>query len=396
MLTFGSFRRSTPTIALEVMSYVPPLDLVLEGEAVKAWLRIKDIRTADVWDGIGRDQLRSHRHDLKKLSQTYQLQLADQDAIAEVNKWERKYRFNDDIPDGTPLWSTVTCHTAGFSSNSQAGVGVCIQINGQPAQQVVLPLGGAPNQFQTDLMAIQLAAVLLRQHAQVGPIALHTTSKPALQVLDQPSFTSSTALATAAMLDELSEGCRVPVVLSWGKAGTKHTNTDQAVLLARQASAMPVPRDAPVVATSKTCLKRQFQAALEAQWDLRWQNASTTRQGRLFWPHVDRVRSQELLHLSRGEFSVFVRLFTGHNNLNRHCYHTGEVEDDTCRLCQEDEESSEHILCKCSDLMTQRQRSLGTPIFADSTLFSSMPLSGTRRFISMINRQLQEQGLDKI
>ena len=59
LLSFGGFRRSTPTAGLEVIGYLPPLDLYMEGVATKAWLRIRDLRP-DIWDGVGDGKGRGH------------------------------------------------------------------------------------------------------------------------------------------------------------------------------------------------------------------------------------------------------------------------------------------------------------------------------------------------
>ena len=102
LLTFSAARRSTPTIALEAMGYVPPLDLVLDGEVIKTWLRIREIRTLEIWDGIGDKLNRGHRFDLKKLLTKYNIPDFVQDEIPIYNKWSRLYRTTT-TKYGTPF-----------------------------------------------------------------------------------------------------------------------------------------------------------------------------------------------------------------------------------------------------------------------------------------------------
>ena len=52
LLTLGSVRQGTPTVGMEAIGYLPPMDLFLEGEVIKSWFCICDIRP-EIWDGIG-------------------------------------------------------------------------------------------------------------------------------------------------------------------------------------------------------------------------------------------------------------------------------------------------------------------------------------------------------
>jgi hypothetical protein len=72
-----------------------------------------------------------------------------------------------------------------------------------------------------------------------------------------------------------------------------------------------------------------------------------------------------------------------------------EVPSAKCRLCLEDEESSEHILCECLALAGARARVLGNH-FLTAAILSQKPFSGVRRFISLARRALQQEGLEKI
>jgi hypothetical protein len=255
---------------------------------------------------------------------------------------------------------------------------------------------GSPNRHQADLVALQMAAQVLGQFVGRGPIALHTTSQAVLQVLNKPTFNSSLALSTAIAIDKLSEDCPIPILLSWSKAGAKQAGADMATTLANQALAMDVPEGAMVVPASRATLRQHFSSVLEAQWNARWQNAPTARLSRTFWPMVDKAKSRQLLQGGRDEYTVFVRIFTGHNNLNKHRYRPGKVTTDECRLCKEGEESSEHILCECPDLNSLRERTVGQPTVTEPKWLSQVPLSGIWQLISLSRRRLQEEGLEQI
>ena len=94
-------------------------------------------------------------------------------------------------------------------------------------------------------------------------------------------------------------------------------------------------------------------------------------------------------------YSNVVRMFTGHNNMNRHCSITGEADSAECRLCYEDEESSEHLLLDCPALSNVRFAVLGNHVVGTSE-FPHLPLDGVRRFISLMRRALVDEGLENI
>ena len=94
-------------------------------------------------------------------------------------------------------------------------------------------------------------------------------------------------------------------------------------------------------------------------------------------------------------YSDVVRTFTGHNNMNRHRSITGEADSAECRLCYEDEESSEHLLLDCPALSNVRFAVLGNHVVGTSE-FPHLPLDGVRRFISLMRRALVDEGLENI
>ena len=395
LLTFSSIRRSSPTIALEAMGYVPPLDLVLEGEVIKTWLRIRHTRPTDVWDGIGRGPNRGHRLDLNKLLTTYKIPDFVPDDIPTYNKWSRLYRINTDFLNGTPFQAPTLCFTAGARKGVRAGAGLCIQINDTLVDRAAVPLGRASTLFQAEILAIMTAAEMLLNYPSTDQIIIHSTSQAAITALASPVFHSKTVLATSMALDRLAHTSSKQLVVAWAKPTSKAKGIVLTAHLAQYATTQ-IPQEAePVIPTPKCFVKRHINTELARRWNSRWMSASIGRQSRIFWPSIDEARSKLLLRSDRDEYGLFTRLFTGHNNLNRHRSLTGETDDDTCRLCLEAEESSEHILCNCIDIAVGRQRAIGHSFLAEPRQLAQVPLDGISRLISLIRLRLTEEGLEK-
>ncbi len=396
LLTFSSVRRSSPTIGLEAMGYVPPLDLVFEGEAIKSWLRIRDVRPTVIWNGVGEGKGRGHRFELTKLTSKYNIPDYVQDTIPLHHKWNRYYRTNLDPQNGTPFQGPVLCYTAGSKREDCAGSGLHIKIHNQLVAQEAVPLGRVPTLFQAEIIAIMRAAEMLLQYSNQGQIIIHTTSKAAVTALESPTFTSKTVLATSMALDELARASPAQLVLTWARPTTTVKGIDSAIRLAQQSTTLLPREGGQVVPAPKSFVNQHFRNILHQKWNSRWNSESSARQSHLFWPTIDEKRSNLLLRSDRDEYGSFIRLFTGHNNLNRHRALTGETEEDECRLCQEDEESSEHVLCNCIDISTGRQRATGHFFLSEPRQLAQVPLDGTRRLISLIRHRLKEEGLEKI
>ena len=258
------------------------------------------------------------------------------------------------------------------------------------------PLGWVPTHFQAEITAIMKAAETLLHYSNNGQIIIHTTSMAAIQALDSPVFTSKTVLATAMALDELAQANSAQLVLTWAKSTPKVEGIAVALHLAHYATTQVPREEEPVIPTPRSFVKRHLNAELARKWNSRWMSASTGRQSRMFWPTIDEERSKLLLRSDRDEYGAFIRLFTGHNNLNRHRVLTKETEDDTCRLCQEDVESSEHVLCNCIDIAVGRQRAIGHSILVEPSQLAQIPLDSIRRLILLIRQRLEEEGLEKI
>ena len=100
LLTFGSARKGTPTVGMEAIGYLPPMDLFLEGEVAKTWFCIRDI-CPEIWDGVGSTIERGHRHDLRKLVDKMALPAFELDDIPKTKKMTRLYQVETDFGSGT-------------------------------------------------------------------------------------------------------------------------------------------------------------------------------------------------------------------------------------------------------------------------------------------------------
>jgi ribonuclease HI len=374
------------------------MDLFLEGEVTKTWLRIKDIRP-EIWDGIGSSATaRGHRHDLRKLASGFSFPDIVLDEMPEVKKWTCRYQVHPDFTSGVPRPSPISCFTDGAKlQNSNTGAGYCICSPHLILRTDSFPMGPDPSVHQAELTAILRAAEGLLPYAKRGDIIIHSDSQAAIRSLDSPVITSKLVLTTAYALDVLAMTTNYTVTLAWIKAHAGHAGNDKADSLAKQGAAMhPADLD-QVVPLPRTHFNHLVNDEIVRRWNTRWTRTTTARQSRLLWPRIDKSRSKQILLCDRSEYSDLVRMLTGHNNLNRHRFLLKESDTADCRLCNEDEEeSSEHVLLHCPALSGVRRRILGHHTITEASVFGDLPPNGIRRFITLTRRALLDGGLEQI
>jgi hypothetical protein len=68
----------------------------------------------------------------------------------------------------------------------------------------------------------------------------------------------------------------------------------------------------------------------------------------------------KLLSFNKTQSRVITSLLTGHNILRRHLHLIGLTNSPLCRRCEEEDETSAHILCECEALVSLRHVYLGS------------------------------------
>ena len=93
---------------------------------------------------------------------------------------------------------------------------------------------------------------------------------------------------------------------------------------------------------------------------------------------ISKRQSFDILNQGRRGVSWLVQLITGHNFMKRHESLVNSDEDNECRLCLEDTETSFHVMAECPALARERLEVFGTP-------FQSTPLRwSTRQVVSFV------------
>ena len=120
------------------------------------------------------------------------------------------------------------------------------------------------------------------------------------------------------------------------------------------------------VKPSRTILSSEIDTKIRKMWSDRWQNGKDARQTRLFFPDIDLKKSRELRKLTRENLSKAIRAITGHDFRRRHESLVSGVNLGNCRFCDQQEESSFHVVNQCPRLAWKRMEIFKTQLGATS------------------------------
>ena len=189
-------------------------------------------------------------------------------------------------------------------------------------------------------------------------VDIYVDSQAALLALANVNIKSQLVLDTVQLLNDAGIGNSI--TLHWIKAHAGHPGNERVDLLAKMgAQNLSMERICP--APPSSLIKSLIKEKMHLHWSVIWNERADCRQTKLWFPTVDQNKSNQVLQLNRVEISRMVQIITGHDYLKRHISLVQGTGDDICRLCEEDEESSSHVVTECPALALARFKTLGTP-----------------------------------
>ena len=98
-----------------------------------------------------------------------------------------------------------------------------------------------------------------------------------------------------------------------------------------------------------------------AKWTQEWQLCPLAQHSKNFYLSPNKIKARYVYKLARLELGRFIRIITGHNNLNYFQTRIGLWGSPECRLCGENKETFLHFLYECPRVRANR-----TDVFSDS------------------------------
>ena len=104
-----------------------------------------------------------------------------------------------------------------------------------------------------------------------------------------------------------------------------------------------------------SAVRNDIITAVYKEWTDEWQLQSAARHSRSFYDKPDSNKARFVYRLARLELGRFVRIVTGHNNLNFFQTKLGLWHDPLCRFCGEYDETITHLIFVCPCLAQERR-----------------------------------------
>ena len=358
MNTFGCFPRSTPTTALEVMFDIVPLHLHCLREGVAARLRLDNMIDMG-WDGTNENKTHSTSHLRFWENVLIECNLSPNNTdVCSVIKWSNDFCVNRDSFDGKAKHRTLTqfnIFTDGSRISEQTGVGYIIYQNKAKINQDHFRLPDHATVFQAEVTAVKEAADALGRLPvnNLRYVKFFIDSQAAIKALANPIIKSKTVLRAVESLNALAIKAN-KISLVWIPAHRGFFGNTQVDDLAKKGAESCDPTKTLQIEKSPATFKAELLQFTYHKWAQEWRENPKAAATKHFYYSPNRPKARFVYKLARLELGRFVRIITGHNNLNYFQTRIGLWGDRRCRFCHERDETFLHLLLDCPRFLQAR------------------------------------------
>ena len=383
-------RKSTPNAGLEMIGYLPPLDIFLKGEGVKAFIRNKEALPKG-WNGLDKKKrLVGHLAIAKTMADKMNIPDTNWDRGPAEIHFEKPFEIDtqsfergEDISPNNAL----ICYTDGSKQTKDKVVGVgsgytIIETNNKGDKKHLkdasFHLRDFNSVYQAEVTAITKAAQHLHKldEKQLRKTTyILTDSRSALHALQRHWICSRSVNQCQQALRSLAT--KTTIKLRWIKAHVQHEGNERADSLAKAGACAHmkdvelnglVVEDLNDVPPPYSHLVQLVTLGVENSWAKRWMDAKKEdgspkyRQTKFFFKAPDKAKAYHLMRANRESLGIMIQFITGHTFLRRH---QGLIDksadpdasiDKSCRLCKNGEETPFHLVMECEELTHHRSR----------------------------------------
>lgn len=240
--------------------------------------------------------------------------------------------------------------------NGSTGMGIF-----GPNCAIKMPLGIDMTIFQAEIIAIaHCAKTIQKKSMKCVTINIFSDSQADLKALRSHTCESELVWEYFTNFKQLAKGNKVSLWWVPGHEGI-HGNerTDE---LAKTDAMIIFIGPEPVCGLSKSYIKRSIRKWEQKEEEKLWITLPSLKHAKNFISLNNENIIKQVLNLSKKKIAIFTGLMTGYCSLRYHLQKIGIAEDQICRLCKEEFETAEHILCRCSAACQRRLTYIGIGI----------------------------------
>jgi ribonuclease HI len=368
LLHMAPFRTKSPTIGLEMLAYIPPLDIFILGEALNAFIRL--FHLLDTSTNVGMHQNCTHITYLcSKAAAANILHMPTEIITPYINfsqPWETS--LSPFKPAEAPN-NCILIYTDGSKITRQTGAGWLITHKLNETTTKLLAknsqyLGTTTTVFQAEMFAILQAAETCLDLINNGVIHNQniffiTDSQASIKALNKNMVRTSLLQQCTQALQIISSTNTIS--LQWIKAHVGHEGNEEADTLAKMGAYSVTTEVEPILPVSRRWIRSSIEDFTRMEWRDRWISTPTARQTKIFLQSPSKNLSRKLLQHDRITLGELGRWILGHNFLLRHNHLLDPYTfpSPTCRQCQQEEETSSHLILECEALGRERYKIFG-------------------------------------
>ena len=357
--------RSTPTMGMEVMLDIRPIDIHLKQVALNSYIRM---RNNGNWRAVEGEVTGGKNHSVimsKLMDSIPELdrecdKLTNKERIRTnfITKIDQRDAFKDRIvpfkPDND---RDINCFTDGSKTDDGAGAGYIIigkDIKHGGSHSVSIE----NSVFQTEVLAIKNATdYLLDIGAKDRNIKIQVDNQAAIRALGKYTITSKLVSETKSKINRLAE--RNSVEIRWvpGHSGILGNNiADGKARIGSKNLGNSMRTKLPL---SQAYFKSEIKNWGRKLHQERWDNRNNCRQTGMFLPNIENKTWKVIRNMSRKNVAKATQIITGHNTLQRHLSLMFQEETPTCQRCELEPETIEHVIRHCPAYTETRREVLG-------------------------------------
>ena len=178
-----------------------------------------------------------------------------------------------------------------------------------------------------------------------------------MKALDKIFSDSSLIDKTKETLNRLGNNNKI--TLSWIPGHSNYRGNEIADRLAKRGNREEIFGPEPHIPIGRRAEKSMWEENIRKAQVIRWRESPACRQTKLFFQGIRRNETKYLLRMNRVEIARTIGIITGHDLLNKHSFRTGFAMSPNCRYCEEEEETSVHIIGECPVFINRRREILG-------------------------------------